>query len=75
MLFFDNLFGPRYDSAIMSPGKLTKGTVQASLNEIFLLDKETSKGKRPVFIADKDNLANPQIKAYSDESNFIYSNC
>ena len=59
----------------MSHRKLTKGTVQASLNEIFLLDKETSKGRRPVFIADKDNLANPQIKAYSDESNFIYSNC
>lgn len=37
--FYDNLFGPRYESAIMTYQKLTKDTVQTLLNEIFSADR------------------------------------
>ena len=54
LYFYDDLFGPRYDSTIINHVNLTKNTVQTLLNELFLLDKEMNEKTLETFIVNKD---------------------
>ena len=43
LCFYENLFGPPYDSPILSHETLKKNIVQILLNELFSLNKDTNK--------------------------------
>ena len=54
LYFYKNLFDPVRDSKIIDDEFLTKKTVTALLNEIFLTNKETNEKEMKLFVGEND---------------------